>query len=230
MRLSKWCPWRSAHWPATLVASMPVRNRPISRTMTPRKGIFCSISMNAWLPSGSTACEVVSNQTKTPLSRPSTACRTQMVTASGSQTSSPAIRYFFTALRRRAQLPGLPDAGGAVAGAGLVAAAAGGGAGAGEGAAGALSPFLVASPDGAPALMSASPDFFAAAVSPLAAGASPLSGALAPLLSPPRKSVTYQPEPFSWNPAAVTCLTYVDCPHAGQTVRTASDIFCSTSC
>lgn len=26
-------------------------------------------------------------------------------------------------------------------------------------------------------------------------------------LSPPRKSVTYQPEPLSWKPAAVTCFT-----------------------
>ena len=32
----------------------------------------------------------------------------------------------------------------------------------------------------------------------------PTAGAFA--LSPPRKSVTYQPEPLSWNPAAVTCF------------------------
>ena len=29
---------------------------------------------------------------------------------------------------------------------------------------------------------------------------------VAPALPPPRKSVTYQPDPLSWNPAAVTCL------------------------
>ena len=49
------------------------------------------------LRAGST-CEPASSQTKTPLSMPSTACSTQIVTASGSQTSRPAIRYFFTAV------------------------------------------------------------------------------------------------------------------------------------
>jgi hypothetical protein len=34
-----------------------------------------------------------------------------------------------------------------------------------------------------------------------AAGATPVAGAL-----PPLKSVTYQPEPLSWKPAAVTCF------------------------
>ena len=33
--------------------------------------------------------------------------------------------------------------------------------------------------------------------------------ALPPPLPLPRKSVTYQPEPLSWNPAAVTCLENV---------------------
>jgi hypothetical protein len=34
-----------------------------------------------------------------------------------------------------------------------------------------------------------------------------LADAAAPLFEPlPRKSVTYQPEPLSWKPAAVTCL------------------------
>ena len=42
---------------------------------------------------------------------------------------------------------------------------------------------------------------FSAAFSP-----SPPSAAL-PVLPSPRKSVTYQPEPLSWKPAAVTCLT-----------------------
>ena len=35
-------------------------------------------------------------------------------------------------------------------------------------------------------------------------GAAPAAGAFA--ASPPRKSVTYQPEPLSWKPAAVTCF------------------------
>lgn len=48
--------------------------------------------------------------------------------------------------------------------------------------------------------------------------------ALPPLL-PPRKSVTYQPEPFNWNPAAVTCFENVACPQAGHCVSGASLIF-----
>jgi len=61
---------------------------------------------------------------------------------------------------------------------------------------------------------------------------SELDEAPAPVDGPPlpRKSVTYQPEPLSWKPAAVTCFWYVLCPHSGQTVKTGSDIFCSTSC
>jgi len=47
---------------------------------------------------------------------------------------------------------------------------------------------------------------------------------------PPRKSVAYQPEPLSWNPAAVTCLLKAAAPQAGQAVRGASESFCSTSC
>ncbi len=74
-----------------------------------------------------------------------------------------------------------------------------------------------------------------------AAGAAPLeSAALSPLadafaasglaLAPPsRKSVTYQPEPLSWKPAAVTCFLKVGWPHSGHTVRGASDSFCSAS-
>ena len=59
-----------------------------------------------------------------------------------------------------------------------------------------------------------------------AAGADDASaaGALA-APEPPRKSVTYQPEPLSWKPAAVTCLAKADWPHCGQTVSTGSEIF-----
>ena len=35
-------------------------------------------------------------------------------------------------------------------------------------------------------------------------GTAPAAGAFT--ASPPRKSVTYQPEPLSWKPAAVTCF------------------------
>jgi hypothetical protein len=43
----------------------------------------------------------------------------------------------------------------------------------------------------------------------------------APLL-PLRKSVTYQPEPFNWNPAAVTCFEKASFPQAGHCVSGAS--------
>jgi len=52
---------------------------------------------------------------------------------------------------------------------------------------------------------------------------------LAPPVLPPRKSVTYQPEPLSWNPAAVTCLAKAGLPQAGQSVKGGSDIFCKKS-
>ncbi|AOY91801.1 hypothetical protein BKK79_08300 [Cupriavidus sp. USMAA2-4] len=62
-----------------------------------------------------------------------------------------------------------------------------------------------------------------------AADVDELAGALVPPL-PPRKSVTYQPEPFSWKPAAVSCFLNVPlAPHEGQSVSGASLIFCSTS-
>jgi hypothetical protein len=47
--------------------------------------------------------------------------------------------------------------------------------------------------------------------------------------APPRKSVTYQPEPLSWKPAAVTCFLKLSAPQAGHTVSKGSEIFCSTS-
>src|SRR6266436_6462494 len=43
------------------------------------------------------------------------------------------------------------------------------------------------------------------------------------------KSVAYQPEPFSWNPAAVSILENVFFPHSGQTVFTGSVTFCRYS-
>ncbi len=44
-----------------------------------------------------------------------------------------------------------------------------------------------------------------------------------------RKSVTYQPVPFNWNPAAVSCFLNALFPQDGQSVSGASDIFCNTS-
>lgn len=45
-----------------------------------------------------------------------------------------------------------------------------------------------------------------------------------------RKSVTYQPVPFSWKAGADNCLAKRSCPHDGQVVSGGSEIFCSTSC
>jgi hypothetical protein len=52
---------------------------------------------------------------------------------------------------------------------------------------------------------------------------------VAPPVLPPRKSVTYQPEPLSWKPAAVTCLAKAGLPQAGQSVKGGSEIFCKKS-
>src|SRR5690606_34755695 len=74
-----------------------------------------------------------------------------------------------------------------------------------------------------------------------AAGVGAAAGASAPLEDappapseagawlPPRKSVTYQPEPLSWKPAAVSCFWKEEAPQAGQTVSRSSDIRCNTS-
>src|SRR5512135_1619497 len=48
----------------------------------------------------------------------------------------------------------------------------------------------------------------------------------APLL---RKSVTYQPEPFSWKPAADTRFTSSALWQTGQSVSGGSEIFCKAS-
>ncbi|MCY1377634.1 hypothetical protein D9M69_652170 [compost metagenome] len=65
-----------------------------------------------------------------------------------------------------------------------------------------------------------------AALAPFSAPAT--AGAVVPLL-PPRKSVTYQPEPLSWKPAAVSCFWKLAWPQAGQMLNGSSDIFCNTS-
>jgi hypothetical protein len=75
-----------------LVAKTPVSNRPSSITITPSPGTVRRNWIDACAVTGSTICEPLSSQRNTPSSRPSTACRTQIVTASGSQTSRPAMR------------------------------------------------------------------------------------------------------------------------------------------
>ena len=55
---------------------------------------------------------------------------------------------------------------------------------------------------------------------PAAAGAPPLL----------RKSVTYQPLPLSWKPAAVTCLRKVSLLHSGHTDSGGSEILRNMSC
>jgi hypothetical protein len=58
------------------------------------------------------------------------------------------------------------------------------------------------------------------------AAAVPTAGAEVP---EPLKSVAYQPEPLSWNPAAVSCLEKADAWQLGHSVSTGSDIFCKMS-
>ena len=76
----------------------------------------------------------------------------------------------------------------------------------------------------------------AAVLSVLLAGAglaasllSPTAGLLVPPLPLLRKSVTYQPVPFNWKPAAVSCFLNASLPQDGQVVNAASDTFCKTS-
>lgn len=62
----------------------------------------------------------------------------------------------------------------------------------------------------------------------LAAGSAAVaSGTVAP--APPRKSVTYQPVPLSWKPAAVTCFLKAALLQDGQTVSGSSNIFGKTT-
>src|SRR5690348_18432972 len=72
---------------------------------------------------------------------------------------------------------------------------------------------------------------FASAPDSDGAAAAPFVEAFEPFapFEPPRKSVTYQPEPLSWNPAAVTCLRNESFSHCGHWVSGASLIFWSTS-
>lgn len=115
----------------------------------------------------------------------------------------------FRLLGRRAQAEAAGDALAAAAVAGAVDGAA----------AGVLTTCCVLSgPAGAVAL---------APLSVLGATAVSLAGEASVL--PPRKSVTYQPVPLSWKPAAVTCFSNADWPQLGQSLRGASDIFCKTS-
>src|SRR5882724_6766560 len=101
MWLTNWLACRSAHWPKMLAANTPVSNSPPNIRMTPRPGMWRKASSVARAPSGSTACEADTMLPNTPSSKPSTECKTQIVMASGSQTSRPAIRYFFTRIPRK---------------------------------------------------------------------------------------------------------------------------------
>jgi hypothetical protein len=76
---------------------------------------------------------------------------------------------------------------------------------------------------GAGSALDSAADALAAALS---AGATLVGDAA---LAPPLKSVAYQPEPFNWNPAAVTCFLNVEWPHSGHISSGESDIFCNTS-
>jgi len=72
-----------------------------------------------------------------------------------------------------------------------------------------------------PLSLAAAAAFTVLAAAPVAASPD-LPPGLASLL---RKSVTYQPEPLSWNPAAVSCFLKVSLLQLGQTVNSGSLIF-----
>ena len=127
---------------------------------------------------------------------PSSHGSTQMVMASGSQTSRPARRYFFTRRSWRRRLPA-PARRPPVRRRWRRRAAA---ACRRRGGSGAWRRRPAAGRRGAAG----------------AASAAPSLAASLPALLPPRKSVTYQPEPLSWKPAAVTCLAKAAAPQAGQ--------------
>ncbi len=91
-------------------------------------------------------------------------------------------------------------------------------------AAGAAEALVSAEGDEAPA----SEEVDAAPAAPEAPAAPATAGADV-LAAPPLKSVAYQPEPFSWKPAAVSCLLKLGAPQEGHCVRGSSDIFCKTS-
>jgi hypothetical protein len=74
----------------------------------------------------------------------------------------------------------------------------------------------------------ASPALFDSAVLELGAVA-PAAGSVA-FFPPSRKSVTYQPDPFNWNPAAVSWRFNPSLLQAGQVVRRGSASFCRKSC
>jgi hypothetical protein len=65
-----------------------------------------------------------------------------------------------------------------------------------------------------------------AAAGVASAAVAPTAGAGVP---EPLKSVAYQPEPLSWNPAAVSCLENAAVWQLGHSVSTGSEIFCKTS-
>ena len=65
---------------------------------------------------------------------------------------------------------------------------------------------LVAAPEDAAGAVDGVASDAAAGDESLAVACAGLSD-VAGFLPPSRKSVTYQPDPLSWNPAAVTCLT-----------------------
>ena len=112
----------------------------------------------------------------------------------------------------------LPGVGGDAVGPGAGAAA---GAGLAAGADAAASPLLPAGvasfcDAAAPSPVSFCPSTFAS------------DGFFAVPLS--RKSVTYQPLPFNWKPAAVTFFTSRGWWHAGHSKSGGSEIFCNASC
>ena len=96
--MSSRCPWRSHHWPTMLVAKTPVSSRPTTITQHAQAGdraqharcSACAALGQHRLRAGEQPGEHAVEQ------RRARHGSTQIVMASGSQTSRPAMRYFFT--------------------------------------------------------------------------------------------------------------------------------------
>ena len=234
--MSSRCPWRSHHWPKMLVANTPVSSRPSSITITPSPGTVRRNWIEACAPTGSTICEPLKQpqehaveQAEDRLQDPDRDGEREPDQQAGNQVAfhaslrGDALGLAAAAVRAtggrwcrrrlggrgcRGRRIGLRDLGAIGRAGGLAAASA------------------------APSPPFASPPFGRRSSQSRRLRRSsrrrPASADLPDGLSP-RKSVTYQPEPFNWKPAAVTCLRNVDSPQAGHTVSTGSETFCSTS-
>jgi hypothetical protein len=136
-----------------------------------------------------------------PSSIPISHNSTQMVMAKGNHTNRPVNRYFFIGTKTFGKVNQLWQA----------------------------QPVLqppAADATGADSVFAGVDSAAPAAAGVASAAVAPTAGAGVP---EPLKSVAYQPEPLSWNPAAVSCLENAAVWQLGHSVSTGSEIFCKTS-